>query len=113
MFSDALAQCLELLSAAYRAEITEELTRAWAIGVAGLAPFQMVRATKYLLEHHLEFMPTPADFMKAVVDSAPNNKSTADPNCKTCQGSGFKMVNRTDGNAGKWATVCDCRKGKS
>jgi hypothetical protein len=66
-----MAQSLRLLGAAFRQEVTEEMVIAYAIGLAGLTGEQLVRATRYLLLNHKEFMPTPAQIRAAVEDSAP------------------------------------------
>lgn len=118
-FSEALAQCLCLLAAVFRAEITESVTSAYAIGLDGLEGFQLVRATKWLLAHHREFMPTPAEIRVAVRETQPPEPATAiepqtdKPPCQICHGSGYKLVPRPDSQNSKWAVTCDCRKKSS
>lgn len=46
--------------------MTEALVEAYAIGLEGIKGEQIVRATKWLLAHHREFMPTPAEIREAV-----------------------------------------------
>jgi hypothetical protein len=70
-FLEAVKQCLRLLCAAFHQALTEEMAVAYGIGLADLTSEQLLRATRYLLLNHKEFMPTPAQIRAAVEDSAP------------------------------------------
>ena len=118
-FSEALQQSLRLLGAAFRQEITEQLTIAYAVGLEGLEGFQIIRATRYLLANHEEFLPTPAQVRKAVSYSAPREPTSylvqeeeQKVYCGECNGTGWKLIDRPDGDGQKWAVICDCRKKK-
>jgi hypothetical protein len=120
-FSEALEQSLRLLGAAFRQEITEPIVVAYAIGCEGLAGFQIIRATRWLLAHHEDFMPTPAQIVRAVTQSADRNfevpteeiPSDTVPRCELCGGTGWKVVPNPTNPGHTWAVRCECRKKKS
>ena len=77
-FSEALDQSLRLLGAAFCREITEAMVIAYAIGLHGYEGFQIARATRWLLENHRGFFPSPGDIVAAIHGTAPPEVKTTD-----------------------------------
>ena len=68
MERQSIMRLMQLLSATYNREMSEELYRAWVVALDDLNDEQIMVATKNLLKTHKGFFPTPADLRQCVPD---------------------------------------------
>lgn len=94
-------------------EVPSATLEGYLLVLGDLTPAQALMIVPLTLRKRWDFPPQPADLIEMIVEeesrirTEPNREAEED--CAVCGGTGFKVVNRPDGN-GRWALACECRK---
>ena len=115
---DTVADWVTLYAKMYpQQEWDEGLILAYREGLEQIEPTVLHRAFKRAMRDSPSgrrgFRPSVGEICEAAEresDRLPAKGSAADPNCKFCAGTGWKLMDR---DGGKWAVACDCTKAKS
>jgi hypothetical protein len=110
--SEALGKWLAVIAEHYpqHGDVTELAVIGYVEGLRELTSKEMDIGFSVALKT-CKFRPTAADVIEGLrqyrqsATAAPPSEETK--SCASCQGSGYKVVKRTDGNPGNWAVKCD------
>lgn len=118
----AIGELLIKLSNVYRKKFAPEMLDGYFDGLSDLTDRELNLAYLEAIKRR-KFFPTPAELRESLdiaLERMPR-VSEADPNCKSCDGTGWKIVEPArsadgrdaDGRSGKFAVNCPCRQRKS
>lgn len=103
------------LSHVYRKKYDPEMLAGYFDGLSDLTDRELNLAYLEAIKRR-KFFPTPAELRESLdiaLERMPR-VTEADPNCKACDGTGWKIVERgADGRGGKFAVNCPCRQRKT
>lgn len=112
-----LVKWLTKLFATYRQEATDEVFSVYIETLGHLSSGDIALAFPAAIRRASSgFMPSPGEILFALESvktrSGTNTHSLARKDCRTCGGTGFKIVDAAEGQGYKSATACPCRTGE-
>jgi hypothetical protein len=104
----AIKAILTKFCVTYREALVEELLIVWRDALSDLSIRALDAGFRETMKRHSDFMPTPAKFRGYAEEalSRMDQPGNSHENCTFCQGTGWRVVKRQDGQ-GDCAVRCD------